>query len=47
MTAPKGADWKVHIAEHLHNETAAKNPWIAERLQMGHPDYVCNLVNKS
>ena len=47
MTASTGADWKEHIAGHLQNETTAKNPWIAERLQMGYPDYVCNVVNKS
>ena len=44
---PKGADWKVHIAKRLRKETTAKNPWIAERLQMGHPNYVSNLVNKA
>jgi len=26
-------------------ETTAKNPWIAARLHMGHPNYVSNLVN--
>jgi hypothetical protein len=30
----------------LRKETTAKNPWIAERLQMGHPNYVSNLVTK-
>jgi putative transposase len=44
---PKGADWKVAIAKRLRKETTAKNPWIAERLQMGHPNYVSNLVNKA
>ena len=44
-TAPKGADWKVQIAKRLRKETTAKNPWIAERLKMGHPNYVSNLVN--
>jgi len=42
----KGADWKVGIAKRLRKETTAKNPWIAQRLQMGHPNYVSNLVNK-
>jgi REP element-mobilizing transposase RayT len=42
---PKGADWKVTIAKRLRKETTAKNPWIAERLHMGHPNYVSNLVN--
>ena len=44
--AAKGADWKVQIAKKLRKETTAKNPWIAKRLQMGHPNYVSNLVNK-
>lgn len=44
--SPKGAEWKVQIAKRLRKETTAKNPWIAERLQMGHPNYVSNLVNK-
>lgn len=44
---PKGADWKVTIAKRLRKETTAKNPWIAERIQMGHPNYVSNLVNKT
>ena len=45
--SPKGADWKVKIAKRLRKETTAKNPWIAKRLQMGHPNYVSNLVNQS
>lgn len=45
-TSAKGADWKVQIAKRLRKETTAKNPWIAERLQMGHPNYVSNLVNR-
>ena len=44
--SPKGAAWKVRIAKRLRKETTANNPWIAERLQMGHPNYVSNLVNK-
>tara|TARA_B100000614_G_C14483323_1_gene467602 strand:+ start:205 stop:1119 length:915 start_codon:yes stop_codon:yes gene_type:complete len=43
----KGAVWKVTIAKRLRKESTAKNPWIAERLQMGHPNYVSNLVNKA
>jgi len=44
--SPKGADWKVAIAKRLRKETTANNPWIARRLNMGHPNYVSNLVNK-
>lgn len=40
-----GADWKVEVAKRLRKETTAKNPWIAKRLAMGHPNYVSNLVN--
>lgn len=47
QTAAKGANWKVQIAKRLRKETTAKNPWIAERLHMGHPNYVSNLVNKT
>jgi putative transposase len=36
----KGAPWKVEIARRLRNETTATNPWIAERLHMGHPNRV-------
>jgi REP element-mobilizing transposase RayT len=45
-TNPKGAEWKVQIAKRLRKETTAKNLWITERLQMGHPNYGSNLVNK-
>ncbi|GAB5562730.1 MAG: hypothetical protein SynsKO_43770 [Synoicihabitans sp.] len=41
----KGALWKVEIAAKLKAETTAGNPWIANRLNMGHPNYVSNLVN--
>ncbi len=44
--SPKGAGWKVMIAKRLRRETTATNPWIAGRLQMGHPNYVSNLVHK-
>ncbi|MGJ8639865.1 MAG: transposase [Opitutaceae bacterium] len=46
QSSKKGVDWKVAIAKRLRKETTANNPWIAERLQMGHPNYVSNLVNK-
>lgn len=45
-SSAKGADWKVRIAKRLRKETTANNPWIAERLNMGHPNYVSNLVNR-
>jgi DNA adenine methylase len=43
----KGAKWKVNIAKRLRKETTAKNPWIAERLKMGHPNYVSSLIRKA
>ncbi len=46
-SSPKGANWKVSIAKRLRKESTAKNPWIAKRLRMGHPNYVSNLVNQS
>ncbi|VGO15894.1 hypothetical protein PDESU_04482 [Pontiella desulfatans] len=42
----KGAAWKVEIAKRLRRETTARNQWIADRLCMGHPNYVSNLVNR-
>jgi len=41
----KGAHWKVEIARRLRKETTASNPWIAQRLNMGHPSRVSNLIN--
>ena len=41
----KGAPWKVEIATKLKTDTTVGNPWIAERLNMGHPNYVSNLAN--
>ena len=43
---PKGASWKVEIARRLRKETTASNPWIAERLNMGHPNHVSFLINR-
>ena len=45
VVSSKGAKWKVAIAQHLRNKTTASNPWIAERLNMGHPSRVSNLLN--
>jgi len=43
----KGADWKVNIAKALRAKTTAGNPWIAKRLNMGHPSRVTNLIRES
>ena len=40
VTARKGVSWKVKIAQRLRRETTAPNPWIAKRLNMGHPNRV-------
>ena len=42
----KGVAWKVRIAIRLRKETTVKNPWIAQRLNMGNPNYVSLLVNR-
>jgi len=44
IRSPKGADWKIAIARQLRKQTTANNPWIAERLKMGHPSRVSNLL---
>jgi hypothetical protein len=44
LRAPKGAHWKVRIARELRSHSTATNAWIAERLAMGHPTRVCNLI---
>ena len=40
----KAASWKVQIAAELRRTTTARNAWIAERLWMGHPSRVRNLI---
>jgi len=37
---PKGVFWKALVAQKLRRETTAGNPWIANRLNMGHPNRV-------
>lgn len=44
VESPKGAYWKVEITLRLRAETTASNPWIAERLHMGHPSRITNLL---
>lgn len=46
-STPKGADWKVAIARRLRAETTASNPWIADRLNMGHPSRISNLIREA
>ena len=43
---PKGASWKAKIARDLRSRTTAGNPWIAQRLNMGHPSRVTNLIRE-
>lgn len=40
----KGAVWKVEIARYLKKNTTADNRWIAEELNMGHPNRVSMVV---
>jgi hypothetical protein len=42
----KGALWKARIARALRSQTTAGNPWIAQRLYMGHPSRVTNLIRE-
>jgi hypothetical protein len=44
LEAPKSAKWKIRIARELRSTSTATNAWIAERLAMGHPTRVCNLI---
>ncbi len=44
-TDPKGAAWKVAIARFMRAHSTASNPWLARRLNMGHPSRVSNLVH--
>lgn len=44
LEAPKRAEWKIRIARELRSTSTATNAWIAERLAMGHPTRVCNLI---
>ena len=46
LRAPKSAKWKVCIARELRSRSTATNAWIAERLAMGHPTRVCNLIRQ-
>ena len=46
-TEPKGAPWKAGIARTLRARTTAGNPWIAKRLNMGHPSRVTNLIREA
>lgn len=36
----KSAEWKRSIAVCLRKTTSASNPWIAQRLNTGHPSYI-------
>jgi REP-associated tyrosine transposase len=44
LAAPKSARWKIRIARELRSTSTATNAWIAQRLAMGHPTRVCNLI---
>jgi REP element-mobilizing transposase RayT len=36
----KGAAWKIETAKKVRKHTTASNPWLAQRLNMGHPSRV-------
>ncbi len=41
----KSAHWKIVLARELGKQTSATNPWIAQRLNMGHPSNVSRHIN--
>ena len=41
----KSAHWKIVLARELRKQTSATNPWIAHRLNMGHPSNVSRHIN--
>jgi hypothetical protein len=43
----KGAPWKRAIAVRLRTRTAATNPWIAQRLNTGHPSYISKWLKET
>lgn len=43
---PKAAAWKVAIAAHLRAISTVKNPWLADKLNMGDPDGVSRYVSE-
>ena len=47
LETPKSAKWKTRIARELRSTSTATNAWIAERLAMGHPTRVCNLISSN
>jgi REP element-mobilizing transposase RayT len=42
---PKGHHLKIKIAQQLRTQTPMSRQWIADRLKMGSPSYVSNLLN--
>ena len=42
----KSANWKILLARELRKQTSATNPWIAQRLNMGHPSNVSRQINE-
>ena len=41
---PKGHRLKIKIAQQLRTQTPMPRHWIADRLRMGSPSYVSNLL---
>lgn len=44
---PKASTWKIRIARVLRKKTTATNSWITQRLDMGHPSRVTNLLREN
>ena len=43
---PKRARWKAEIARTFRAQTTPGNPWIAKRLNIGHPSHVTRLIRE-
>ncbi|MCZ6673323.1 MAG: hypothetical protein O7C75_10340 [Verrucomicrobia bacterium] len=37
---PKGSPWKMEVARLTRKHTSCKTPWLAKRLNMGHPSRI-------
>lgn len=44
---PKGTPWKMELARITRNHTTCKNPWLAKRLNMGHPSRITAAMKHS
>ncbi len=43
----KSVQWKRDLAVRLRTKTSASNPWIARRLNTGHPSYISKWLKET